>query len=180
MNVKRFICNPYQECTYLVTEVTGGPYIVDPGMYSEAEQTTFLTYLQNHAITPRQLLITHSHIDHICGLDFLREQFPEAVVISAQQPTLPTMSEVPYRIIKTPGHKEDALCFYFEQEQTLFAGDTLFRESVGRTDLEGGNWDELVQSVRTLLTLPPDTLVYPGHGPTTTIAHERQANPFVQ
>ncbi len=180
MNVLRFIFNPYQECTYLLTEVTGGPYIVDPGMYSETEQTTFLTYLQTHAITPRQLLITHSHIDHICGLDFVREQYPEAVVVSAQQSGLSTMSEVPYRIIKTPGHKEDALCFYFEQEQTLFAGDTLFRESVGRTDLEGGNWDELVQSVRQLLTLPPDTLVYPGHGPTTTIAHERQANPFVQ
>lgn len=180
MHVKRFICNPYQECTYLLTDVEGGAYVVDPGMYTETEQTTFLNYLQTQAITLRHILITHTHADHICGLNLLREHFPDVSVIDADSGSREGLSLMPMKILKTPGHKEDAVCFYFESEKVLFSGDTLFRESIGRTDLEGGDWDKLVISVRQLLTLPPATLVYPGHGPSTTIAHERQANPIIR
>lgn len=81
--------------------------------------------------------------------------------------------------ILTPGHKEDAVCFYFPEEKTIFTGDTLFQESIGRTDLPGGDMGQLIHSLNELKKLPEDTLVYPGHGYQTTIGHEKDFNPYL-
>jgi len=88
---------------------------------------------------------------------------------------------VELRVIHTPGHTPGGICLYCEDEGILFAGDTLFAESVGRTDFPGGSMTQLVESIKTrLLVLPDETRVYPGHGPDTTIGHEKQFNPFVK
>lgn len=91
-----------------------------------------------------------------------------------------TVGGICFQVIHTPGHTEGGICLYDATHKTLFAGDTLFAGSVGRTDLPGGAWETLVASINDrLLTLPDDTRVYPGHGPATTIGEERQSNPFV-
>ena len=90
------------------------------------------------------------------------------------------MGSIDIQVIHTPGHSPGGVCFYLPQAGCLFCGDTLFAEGVGRTDLPGGDFDQLKQSVvERLFTLPPETRVLPGHGPTTTIGWERENNPYV-
>ena len=84
-----------------------------------------------------------------------------------------------FRILATPGHKEDSLCFWFEEENTLFSGDTLFEGSIGRTDLPGGDMQQIIRSLNHLKTLPDCTIVYAGHGYPTTIGREKQQNPYM-
>ena len=91
-----------------------------------------------------------------------------------------TFGHLRLRVLHTPGHTPGGLCFYFPDQKALFSGDTLFQGSIGRSDLPGGSHQALVQAVRSrLLSLPDDTVVYPGHGPSTTIAYERQFNPYL-
>ena len=83
------------------------------------------------------------------------------------------------KVIHTPGHTQGGCCLYLEQEKKLISGDTLFADPIGRTDLPGGSHEQLLQSIRTrLFTLPDDVTVYPGHGPETTIGHEKRHNPY--
>ena len=83
-------------------------------------------------------------------------------------------------ILHTPGHSPGSCCFYCQEEQLLFTGDTLFRMSIGRTDLEGGDWTQMTESLQLLAKLPANTTVYPGHGPQTTIADEIRYNPYLK
>jgi len=91
-----------------------------------------------------------------------------------------TLADMTFKVIATPGHTPGGVCFYFDEAGLLVCGDTLFLESVGRTDFPGGSMSTLVRSIREkLFVLPEDTLCYPGHGDSTTIAHEKQYNPFL-
>lgn len=85
------------------------------------------------------------------------------------------------QVIHTPGHSRGGVCFYCQEEQVIFTGDTLFRMSVGRTDLDGGSWQQLMESLASkIAVLPPETVVYPGHGPKTSIHDEKQMNPYLR
>ena len=91
-----------------------------------------------------------------------------------------TFGHTTVRVLFTPGHTPGGLCFYFPEAKALFSGDTLFQSSIGRSDLPGGNAEQLIQSIRTkILSLPDDVTVYPGHGPSTTVGDERQMNPYL-
>lgn len=174
MEIKTFCCNPYCECTYVV-EWGDKCLIVDPGMYTSKEENQVEAYLTAHHLVPCYILITHGHADHTCGLEWCKTHFPDAQIINN------TTDEkiAPCTLLPTPGHKEDAVCFYFAEEKILFSGDTLFRESIGRTDLPGGDFSQIVRSLAMLSTLPDDTTVYPGHGMPTTIAYEKAHNPYL-
>ena len=187
--IKTFYCNPFRECTYILTlaEPSDQPQpclIIDPGMYGGKEESRILTFLGDHRLTPSAILITHEHLDHVCGLDVVLQSYPDTPKYGYNynreaEDTLITLAGFTFRMLYTPGHKEDCVCFYFESENILFSGDTLFQESIGRTDLPGGDYSTLQASLRRLALLPDKTVVYPGHGYTTTIAHEKAHNPYL-
>lgn len=91
-----------------------------------------------------------------------------------------TFGHTTIRVLFTPGHTPGGLCFYFPDDKVLFSGDTLFQGSIGRADLPGGNMDALIESIRTkILSLPDEVVIYPGHGPSTTVGEERRMNPYL-
>ncbi len=191
-------------CTVLTDGATRAA-LVDPG----EDARSLLKYLADHQLTLEMILLTHGHADHICALDELLAQHPVPVVFAeadAAWAFTPLNRFAPYvtiqhrpaklidacdkavfdccgaqcQVIATPGHTPGGVCYYFEQEKLLIAGDTLFAGSVGRTDLPGGDWDTLAASLKKLTALPDDVTVIPGHGGLTTIRQEKQSNPYLR
>lgn len=189
LEIKTFYCNPFRECTYIVSAQPSSDkeqpcIIIDPGMYEEKEERRVLDYLTAHKLNPVAMLITHTHPDHICGRECIEEHFLNIPVYGFNYTCEPEdsfveVADLRFRMLPTPGHKEDSVCFYFESEGIIFTGDTLFQESIGRTDFPGGDMNVLLQSLARLKQLPKETVVYPGHGFTTTIEHELRYNPYL-
>jgi hydroxyacylglutathione hydrolase len=193
-------------CSIVGDEISHEAMVIDPG--DEIEQ--ILAVLQRHSLTVKQIVITHAHIDHIGGAAKLKRITSAPVLLNANDQALLKMLDVqaswlgmkaPEKttiddspttgdklqtgslvadVIHTPGHTEGSVCLYFAPEKTLIAGDTLFAGSIGRTDLPGGSFQKIMQSLHgPLMALPNDTVVVPGHGPLTTIGEERESNPFL-
>lgn len=211
IQIKTFVCNPYQENTYILYDNTGACAIIDPGMYGEREEKEVVSFIKSNNLQPELLLNTHCHIDHVLGNKFIYEtynlipQFHEGelpVLIEVQnyapqmgirydvspipEDFLPNEGYVKFgnqtlQLIFAPGHSPAHLCFYNQDQGFLIGGDVLFKGSIGRTDLPGGNHKQLLTSIaEQIYTLPEETVVYPGHGPTTTIAIEKKNNPFIK
>jgi hydroxyacylglutathione hydrolase len=193
-------------CTILGDEEAGEAIVIDPG----DDVGRIERRLNEQGLKLKQILITHAHIDHIGGAVklkkltgapiFLNEADLEQLKIMAVQAawvgvatpeTAPPdesladgmtvgLKRYPAQVLHTPGHTRGSVCLYFVPLNILFAGDTLFAGSIGRTDLPGGNYGQILESIRSrLLGLPGETEVIPGHGDATTIAVERKSNPFL-
>lgn len=211
LQVQAFPNNPFQENTYIVYQESGDCAIIDPGMYTAAEQNAVVNFIKQHNLKPVMLLATHCHIDHVLGNKFtfdqygLKPQFHEGELpllndaptrgaqfgmryeMSPQPETfLPETGTIQlagseFELIFAPGHSPAHLCFYAPKENFLIAGDVLFRGSIGRTDLPGGDFKTLISNIeQKLFILPDDCVVYPGHGPDTTIGYEKETNPFFE
>jgi len=211
ISIKTFVCNPYQENTYILYDETGSCAIIDPGMYGIKEEEAIVSFIKENKLRPEILLNTHCHIDHVLGNRFIYDTFglipqfhegelPLLIEVQNYAPQmgiryevspipevfLPSEGEVKFsnhslKIISVPGHSPAHLCFYSKDGGFLIGGDVLFKGSIGRTDLPGGNHQQLLSNIKEkVYILPEDTLVYPGHGPTTTIAIEKTSNPFVR
>ena len=205
-----FTFNPFQENTYILSAEDGSAIVIDPGCYTEEEEQELITYLEKEHLKPVRLLNTHCHLDHVFGNAFVAKFYgleveihpgeqivlDQALSISHLYGIPMTPSPVPkhsllpgisiplgddqLEILFTPGHSPASISLYCKNQGFLIAGDVLFQESIGRTDLPGGNMATLLKSIReAFFVLPDDTLVYPGHGPHTTIGHERRHNPFL-
>lgn len=202
--------NPFQENTYLVADGSRA-HIIDPGFSTDQEFSTLLTVLQENALTVEAIVLTHAHIDHIMGLERCTDQFNVPVYMHADgmvfieqypeqarmfgflaepirvspsfiepSPALSIGSFV-YDARYTPGHAPGHVSLYHQEGGWVLSGDALFAGSIGRTDLHGGDYSTLEQSIRQqLYTLPDDTVVWSGHGPSTTIGHEKAHNAFVR
>lgn len=185
--------------------------IVDPGMHTPQEQAYFKEYIQKKELKPTLLLNTHCHIDHVLGNNFVYENWElvpnfhenEVPVLVSVENYAPQMgfryetSPIPETFIQdneiinfggyvieailAPGHSPGHLCFYIPDLKYIIGGDVLFRNSIGRSDLPGGDHQTLLKSITTrIYTLPDETEVFPGHGSTTTIGFEKETNPFVR
>lgn len=194
-------------CSVFGDETTREAIVVDPG--DEIDEIEGI--LDRHGLMLKAIVITHAHIDHIGGAARLKQkrgapvymngndqplydhldmqaawlgmETPERTEIDtpARDGDRLTLGETEFHIIHTPGHTQGSLCLWIPSEMKLVAGDTLFRESVGRTDLPGGDSRAIVRSIREkLFALPDHTVVIPGHGGATTVAHEKEFNPFVR
>lgn len=194
-------------CSIFGDESTREAMVIDPG----DNIPEILEALSRYQLKVKAIVITHAHIDHIGGaaklkkatgapvymnendqalydhLDmqagWLRMRTPERteIDVAAREGDKLTLGATEFQVIHTPGHTQGSLSLWIPAENKLVAGDTLFRDSIGRTDLPGGDGRQILQSIATkLLTLPGDAVVIPGHGPTTTIDRERSFNPFLQ
>ena len=207
MKVVRFIFNSYRVCSYLLIDDSGECVIIDPANETDKETERITTYIQEKGLTLKALLNTHCHTDHILGVKDLMEHFGVPFFADAQEeknvrwgeavapmmgfnfkkPEMPSplsdefvFGSTVLKVLKCPGHTSGGVSFYNQECGVVFSGDTLFAGSVGRTDFPGGDLDDLMRSIRNqLLTLPPETIVYPGHGPETTIREEILHNPFL-
>lgn len=192
-------------CYFLYREGSGECIFVDP---AEQGANLFAT-LEKNGFKVAGILLTHGHFDHILGVKEMREvSGAQVYALEDEKPLLTdakinlsgqtgrsctveadryvrdgeeiTLAGMTCRVIATPGHTAGGCCYYFEEAGFLISGDTLFQESVGRTDFPTGSMGTLVRSIRDkLLVLPEDTKVYPGHGDNTTIGHEKKYNSFL-
>ena len=173
--------NPIQENTYVVWDNTKACIVIDAGNSNPREDAALDNFIAEHGLKPVMAVNTHGHFDHTLGSVF-------GVKIGAMPAAdldLDTLSEVRFgntalRVIRTPGHTPGHVALYEPDSKSLFTGDTLFRESIGRTDLPGGDYSWIMRSILdSLIPLGEEVHIYPGHGPESTIGHETLYNPFI-
>ena len=207
MTVKQFLAGPIgTNCYLLINEKTKEAVIVDPASCPDY----MMNYIKTEEIKLKAVLLTHAHFDHIMGIDDVLNKYGKMPVYvhEADKPMLEdpqqnmtmscgfpcaykgaqavqdgqVLSLIGYeiKVLHTPGHTPGGCCYYIASEHVLISGDTLFQQSIGRTDFPGGSMSDLVRAVKEkLMILPEDTVVYPGHMGTTTIADEKRMNPFL-
>ena len=209
--VTTFTFSPVQENTYVLYNEKGQCGIIDPGCYFPEERDELKTGIEKTGLTPVLLLNTHCHLDHVFGNKFVYETWGLSLHLHEKEkpvldfaPQSGQMWQLPFdnydgplvyleagkkikigdeelEIRFTPGHSPGSISFYHEAGGFMIGGDVLFNGSIGRTDLPGGDFDVLINSIQTqFFTLPDDTKVYSGHGPLTTEGFEKMNNPFVK
>jgi hydroxyacylglutathione hydrolase len=209
LQVQSFVFNPFQENTFVLFDETKECIVVDPGCSDESENIQLKNFIDRNKLRVKLLLNTHCHIDHVLGNSFVKETFKvnllihriEDPVLKAAEAYAPSygfhnyhhqpadgyleegdfimVGNQTFNVLFVPGHSPGHVAFYSERNRTLMGGDVLFYNSIGRTDLPGGNHELLINSIHTkLFTLPDHVKVFPGHGPETTIGFEKKTNPF--
>lgn len=207
IHIEKFTFNPFQENTYVVSNEAKACFIVDPGMYASAEENALKDYINQSGLEPEALINTHCHIDHVFGNSFVRNEYGLSPFIHENE--VPVLEAVPqvahlynlnytespkpkhyngnsmnllgvnWHIIYAPGHSPGHVMLYQEDEDVLLAGDVIFKMSIGRTDLPGGNHEDLIKNIKQkVFTLPEKTRILPGHMGETTVGFEKENNPF--
>lgn len=186
--IQTFCFNPFQENTFVLFNTAKEAIIVDPGCYIRSEQATLKNWIAENELTPKLLLNTHCHLDHVFGNNFIADTYSLAVHIHPNEkivldrleeaserwgvPTAAYHGEIifidkseslqfgedTFSILETPGHSPGSICFYHQAQDFIIGGDLIFQDGVGRTDLPGGNPAELIKSIREQILPLPDTL----------------------
>lgn len=197
--------------TYLLFDETREAVIIDPGCYSSGEQSEISDFIEQHDLKLVRNLNTHCHIDHVLGNEFIAKKYgiypeyhPDSVPFFftvkeigssfgytfgtipdparfLEDEEIVTFGNTQLKVLFTPGHAAGSVCFYNQQDGFVITGDVLFKDTIGRTDLPTGDFNQLMASIRNkLFTLPKTTIVYAGHGPETNIGYEEVNNPFIR
>lgn len=211
LTIKSFTFNPVAENTYILFNEVKEAIIIDPGCYFDEEKQKVKTYIESNGLKPVQLLNTHCHLDHVFGNKWVYETYglelflhPDEEQVLNFAPQSAKMWGLPFenyegplhflenddliklgdnelKVLLAPGHSPGSICFYCKEQKFLIGGDVLFRDSIGRTDLTGGSFSVLTQSIQhQLFVLPEDVTVYAGHGEITSIGYEKKNNPFLK
>lgn len=211
ISTQSFIFNAFQENTYVVYDETGDCLIIDPGCYGPAEEQALWNFISDNRLVVRLLVNTHCHIDHVIGNYFVKEKYQVDLVCHEKEDanlrsvklyapsygfnhfheTLPDQfiregekirfGDSELETLFVPGHSPGHIALLNREQKICFGGDVLFRNSIGRTDLPGGNHQDLLDSIRNkLFVLDDKVTVYPGHGPATNIGDEKNTNPFLK
>lgn len=209
MEIYKLVFSPIEVNTYILADQSGDCAIIDCGCYSKEESWRLEKFISDKKINPVLLLNTHCHLDHIFGNKFILDRYKLKALsgesdelnrknavqhakffgLSMDNPPEPggfitdnqiiTFGTTELLSLHVPGHSAGSIAFYNEMNGCVFTGDALFAGSIGRTDLPGGNYDTLINSIQSkLFVLPPSTVVYPGHGGETTIEREMESNPY--
>lgn len=209
MKIFRLVFSPIEVNTYILAAESGSCIVIDCGCFSQGEFDSLSGFLDKNRLKPAMLLSTHCHLDHIFGNKRFLEKYgigtmchalekenrddavSHAMLWGLKMDTPPEpvklinggdvieMEEIRLKALFVPGHTSGSLAFYSETDGVVITGDALFSGSIGRTDLQGGDFETLIHSIKTeLFTLPPATVVYPGHGEATTIGAELKTNPY--
>ena len=209
MKIFRQTFSPIQVNTYILQGEGDECIIIDCGCYDKSEEDQMEAFIESNRLSPVMLINTHCHLDHVFGNAFIFNRYglktradkndyynlttapdhARLFGLSMENPPAPGESltdnekivaaGIHFEALSVPGHTSGSMAFYFPAQGAVFTGDALFAGSIGRTDLEGGNYETLIKSIKTkLFTLPDETMVYPGHGPGTTIGREKKTNPF--
>lgn len=209
LHLEKLVFNSFQVNTYVVHDESGECLIIDPACYSDEENMTLKNFIDQRKLKPVLHINTHCHIDHVLGMQFVRDTYsiPSYGHEKESQNLIsgPLMGDLfgfsvnplppidrnindnetisfgnsELLALHVPGHSPGSLAFYSSEGKFVITGDALFDGSIGRTDLPGGNYDTLIDSIRSkLFTLPPETTVWPGHGSSSTIGKEISENPF--
>lgn len=210
LNIRKYSLGPIQTNCYIVSNKEKDCLIFDPG----EEGARIVNELRKNGLNPLAILLTHTHFDHIGGVDAIRAiyniplyvhekevewladpmkngsgkyaELPNYIVKKPEEEHIirkegeMTIGAFTFMVTHTPGHSPGSVSFIFKDDAFAIVGDTLFEQSIGRTDLIGGSMNVLLKSIHDkLLTLPEDTIIYPGHGDYTTPAAEMDSNPFL-
>jgi hydroxyacylglutathione hydrolase len=211
VEIKTFSFNPFQVNCYLIYNESGKCIIVDASCYEESEKEELSSFMESKNLTPVMLLNTHGHVDHIPGNFHFSGQYsipiamhkddlflienavehgsffgfeiskpPEPTIFPIHGDTI-SLGSKKLEVRHAPGHSPGSVLYYSPDDKFVITGDVIFSGSIGRTDLPGGDYDVLMNSIRKqILTLPDDTVIYPGHGPYTTVKAEKLRNPFLK
>ena len=210
MKVKQFVFSHFMENCFVVwNEDSKEASVIDPGAYGQFEVEELFHFVDKNGLTLKYILLTHAHIDHIAGLRQVCEHYHLPVTMHADGMKLLGQAEVygsvmrfdnvsnmndlntvfikdgdivgPFECRYVPGHCPGSMAFVLHEDKMVFTGDALFRGSIGRTDLPGGNYDQLIKSIRTqILSLDDRYEVLPGHGDVTSVGEEKMYNGFLQ
>lgn len=209
MEIKRVVFNPFRENTYLVWDDSNEAIVIDAGNMKDGENNILKDMIESRGLKPVMAVNTHGHFDHTQGVKWLKDEYGVQFACSAKDQflidsasdgmvyglkcnavpavdvDLDTLEEITFgntrlRVIKTPGHTPGHVVLFNEESKSLFTGDTLFRESIGRTDLPGGDYSWIMKSIlEEIVPLGDDVTIYPGHEDQSTIGHETLYNPFI-
>jgi glyoxylase-like metal-dependent hydrolase (beta-lactamase superfamily II) len=210
IEIKKLVFNPFGENTYIVWDSTGECVVIDPGAYSAGERRQTVDFIRERGLKPVMAVCTHGHVDHILGVQALKDELgvpfalhsldgflvdsaaTHGAIYGFQAGEIPSreidlaaapavrFGESELKVIHTPGHTPGHVCLFDERGGQLFTGDMLFRESIGRTDLPGGDYSWIMRSILDkILPLGGEVKIFPGHGPASDIGHEAMFNPFI-
>lgn len=209
LQIQGFVCNFASENTYILYNENKNAWLIDPGNMNEQETKAIDNFIKEKELNIQKILLTHAHIDHVLGLQWAFDTFKVPVNMHQEDqevldmlqasgmrfgfPVDPVKVDIEYvnegeeleldgekfKIYHVPGHSPGSVVYHNENQKFMISGDVLFEGSIGRTDLYKGNYEQLIDGIKTkLFVLDPDTQVFSGHGNPTSIGFEKQYNPF--